>query len=66
MIKMDKRYMSGDIIKHTNYGIYKVIFQQGSFAFENRYYINFPDAECKNREYEVIGNIYENKELLNN
>lgn len=59
--KNSKEIYEGDIVKHaTDEGVYKVIFEDGGF-----YVLSSYDFQTIN-EYplEVIGNIYENPELL--
>ena len=63
-----------DIVKVVDYGIAKIIFIQGSFMCEwldDEAYsepmanIIWNDHTKHENMFEVIGNIYENKELLN-
>lgn len=64
--KDGKEIYEGDIIKNTQGYLEKVIFNNGSFQAAS---INFPNANLYllssyNDYVEVIGNIYENIELL--
>lgn len=57
----DKEIYEGDIVRHATWGdVYEVIFEDGGF-----YVLSSYDFQTIN-EYplEVIGNIYENKQLL--
>lgn len=61
--KNGKEIYEGDIVRHaTDEGIYKVIFEDGGFYVKNLFEYDFQTIN----EYplEVIGNIYENPELL--
>jgi len=61
--KNGKDIYEGDIVKHaTDEGVYKVIFEDGGFYVKNLFEYDFQTIN----EYplEVIGNIYENPELL--
>ena len=61
--KNGKEIYEGDIVKHaTDEGVYKVIFEDGGFYVKNLFEYDFQTIN----EYplEVIGNIYENPELL--
>lgn len=69
MIKTEKKYTNGDIIRATkrtnlelNYHNFKVFMHNGCYMFGNYNAHEFFD---KFNFKEVIGNIYENKELLN-
>ena len=61
--KNGKEIYEGDIVRHaTDEGVYKVIFEDGGFYVKNLFEYDFQTIN----EYplEIIGNIYENPELL--
>ena len=61
--KNGKEIYEGDIVRHaTDEGVYKVIFEDGGFYVKNLFEYDFQAIN----EYplEIIGNIYENLELL--
>ena len=62
----------GDLVKHDRIGLCEVVFDVGAFKFRlieakgvyyDRHYRHISDY--RTTSLEVIGNIYENKELLN-
>jgi uncharacterized phage protein (TIGR01671 family) len=64
--KNGKEIYEGDIFKSKKGKIFEVIFQDGTYAFGNSkkgYYL-LGSFDIKKEELEVIGNIYKNKELL--
>lgn len=63
------KIFEGDIVK-VDKGICVITFENGSFNYRDLRWnsgLSFDDNECYITQYEleVIGNIYENKELLN-
>lgn len=63
MIKTEKKYMNGDIVKYKNM-LGKIIFLQGAFQLSDFYEEEEWILGYINEELEVIGNIYDNKNLL--
>lgn len=65
-----KEIYEGDIIRHKNPkpfkdSIYKVVFLNGGFAIKNSDYVEDINEFLKeSRNAEVIGNLYEDSELL--
>jgi len=59
----------GDMLKRNDGGIYyQVIFRRGEIILYNSKMMIFPQSlhyQISNNDIEIIGNIYENKELLN-
>lgn len=57
----------GDILNYGTYGNYKVVYNKSSFKIQKVYFLNgnlHLLEDCYLDEIEVIGNIYENSELL--
>lgn len=64
--KYEKEIYEGDLVEITDYDddiICKVKFEYGSFMLEKGEYTEYL-GEVEERFLEVVGNIYENKELL--
>lgn len=59
-------YFDEDINK-INYEYFHVVFDQEmlAFIFKKKGFIDFVTTDMDEEDYEVAGNIYENKELLN-
>lgn len=68
MIKMEKKYMSGDIVEITRHCILErgeVKFINGCFAIKSKdTLLMLYQCEINNFKLKVIGNIYDNPELL--
>lgn len=69
--KHEKKIFEGDIIKHYNdimnperYEIYEVIFEQRRCMFLGRLHKNYSVELRPELNYQVIGNIYDNPNLL--
>jgi len=65
--KNKKEIYEGDIVKDEKGNIMICKFIQGSFGlsqYESRFFQALSDAWIENSKLEVIGNIYENPELL--
>ena len=64
--KNNKEIYEGDIVKFLN-GIFEVIWcnEKASFMLKNKEYKEFLNFICENNNgMEIVGNIYENSELL--
>ena len=55
----------GDIVKHDRNGNFNVIYQDANFRIVDKKANKSLSAGCINLKLKVIGNIYENPELLN-
>lgn len=59
--KNGKEIYEGDILKDEENMLWEVIFDEGMFKLEN---IHIPGRRFITEDIEIIGNIYENSELL--
>ena len=66
--KNNKKIFEGDIIRHSNGKINQVVYDEGSISFQTGVsdYVVDQEIGIDGKEMEVIGNIYQNKKLLNN
>lgn len=63
MVKTEKKYMNGDIAKYENMAG-KIMFFNGSFILSDFEEETEWELGVINEELEIMGNIYENSELL--
>jgi len=65
--KNEKEIYEGDLLT-DKHNIFEVFFSEGSYLvrhIDNNGFLSGDDLCCYNNDIEIIGNIYENQELIN-